>query len=92
VTDTLEAEPETLTIIETQVLSVIRLPIEGVPVLRQRCNQGITVLRLIIDDDAVEVEENSGGHEEGITRWGMRSKNGRGVVQAIVTVLVAQCQ
>jgi hypothetical protein len=70
----LEGEPETFPIVEPEIVAVVGIPIEGVAVLGERGDQRVAMLRLVIDNDAVEVEKDARGHGEGITWYEVRSK------------------
>jgi len=58
-----EGEAEALAVVEPQVVAIVGVAVQRIAVFSQRGDQGITVLRLVVHDDAVEVEENAGdGH------------------------------
>src|SRR4029077_685082 len=60
----LEAEAETLAVVEAEILAIVRLPVERDAVLSERRGERLAVLRLVVDDDTVEVEENGPGHDK----------------------------
>ena len=57
-----EGEAEALPVVEAEVVAVVGLAIEGIPILRERRDQRLAVLRLVVDDDAVEVEQDCRRH------------------------------
>ena len=57
-----EGEAEALAIVEAEVVAIVRVPLEGETVVRQRRDQSVAMLRLVVDDDAVEVEQDGGRH------------------------------
>src|SRR5215213_2247365 len=63
----LEREAEALAVVEAEVIAVVGVAVERVALLAERGDEGVAMLRLVIDDDTVEVEQNGRGHVEGIT-------------------------
>jgi hypothetical protein len=52
-----EAEPEALAVVEAEILAVVGRAIEGEAVLVERGDECVAVLRFVVDDDAVEIEQ-----------------------------------
>jgi hypothetical protein len=57
-----EGVPEALPIIEAEILTVIPFTLERVAVGREGGDQGVAVLGLVVDNNAVEIEEDRAVH------------------------------
>ncbi len=57
-----EGEAKAFPIVEAEVVAVVRVPVELEAVLAKRRDEGVAVLRLVVDDDAVEVEQDGSRH------------------------------
>src|SRR5690606_5189448 len=58
----LEGVAEALAIVEAEVVPVVPLAVEGVTIRRQGGDQRLAVLRFVVDDDTIEIEEDRPGH------------------------------
>jgi hypothetical protein len=61
-THLLEGDPKALPVVESQIVAKVRISIQGVAVLGKGGYQRITMLQLVVDDHAVEIEEYAGSH------------------------------
>ena len=60
----LEGEPETLPVVEAEVIAIVVVAAERDAVLSERRDQRVAMLRFVIDDDPIEIEEDGAVHPE----------------------------
>src|SRR6185295_6411641 len=58
----LEGKPEAFAVIQSEIFLVVRLTTERKTILGQRCGQSVAMLVFVVDNDTVEIEEDTGGH------------------------------
>jgi hypothetical protein len=60
----LESEPETLSVVEAEVIAIVVVTAEREIVLSERRDQRVAMLGFVIDDDPIEIEEDGAVHPE----------------------------